>query len=88
MDRSGVERPVAPAYQAAVHLMDEEGLFRTGLRGRAKIRVPSKPRLPAMAVDCPNLQLHTLKPRLAAWPAKEISPVFSRKVEASAILSG
>lgn len=39
MDRTGVERPVAPAYQAAVHLVDEEGLFRTGLRGRAKIHV-------------------------------------------------
>lgn len=37
LDRTGVERPVAPSYQASVPLEDTEGLLQVGLRGRAKI---------------------------------------------------
>ncbi len=39
VDRTGVERPVAPSFQGCVILEDEEGLMQIGLRGRAKIHV-------------------------------------------------
>ncbi len=36
---TGVERPASTSYYAGVHLPDPDDLFRTGLRGRAKVHV-------------------------------------------------
>lgn len=36
-DESGVERPMTISYQARAPLDDQEGLFRIGLRGKAKV---------------------------------------------------
>jgi hypothetical protein len=36
-DESGVERPMSTSYQANVPLLNDDGLLRIGLRGRAKI---------------------------------------------------
>ena len=40
-DESGVERPISSTYQVRIVLRDDSGLLRTGLRGTARIHVPS-----------------------------------------------
>ncbi len=40
-DEAGIERPIAPTYQARIVLYDPHALLRIGLRGTARIHVPS-----------------------------------------------
>ncbi|MBL9084453.1 MAG: HlyD family efflux transporter periplasmic adaptor subunit [Planctomycetales bacterium] len=40
-DEGGVERPISATYQVQVVVQDDSGILREGLRGRARIHVPS-----------------------------------------------